>query len=61
MEAILIGISFNICIVIYLLTQILKELKNIPSLVEQAVPKLLSMGSLDLLKDSILDVKLAGV
>lgn len=28
MEAILIGISFNICIVVYLLTQILKELKN---------------------------------
>lgn len=40
---------------------VLKELKDIPGLVEQAVPKLLSMGSLDLLKDSILDVKLAGV
>jgi len=28
MEIVVIGISFNICIVIYLLTQILKELKN---------------------------------
>lgn len=28
MEIVVIGISFNICIVIYLLTQILKELKK---------------------------------
>jgi hypothetical protein len=28
MEIVVIGISFNICIVTYLLTQILKELKN---------------------------------
>lgn len=40
---------------------IIKELNNVPQLVQRVVPKLLEKGDISMLSNTILDVKLAGI